>query len=108
MADSGFVNNNFSVTPLDLIGRPFGLTKVESQFNYCFSRMRVKIEIAIGVLKQRFQILKKKTSYDLGKVNKIFMVCCVLHNFLLNNGEPLPYGSMNDILQNSTNNLNEA
>jgi hypothetical protein len=51
MADSGYVNSNYLLTPLDLIGRPYGLSKIESLYNYCFSRMRVKVEIAIGSLK---------------------------------------------------------
>lgn len=51
MADSGFVNSNYSITPIDLVGRPYGLSKAELRFNYCISRMRVKVEIAIGSLK---------------------------------------------------------
>ena len=54
MADLGFINSNYSITPFDLVGRPYGLTKAELRYNYCISRMRVKIEMAIGALKMRF------------------------------------------------------
>lgn len=29
MADSGFINSHYSLTPIDLMGRPFGLSKPE-------------------------------------------------------------------------------
>lgn len=54
LADSGYVNCSYLVTPIDLKGRPGGLTKAESYYNYRISRVRVKVEIAIGALKNRF------------------------------------------------------
>lgn len=42
------------VTPVDLKGRPNGLTQKESYYNYRVSRVRCKVEIAIGALKNRF------------------------------------------------------
>ena len=41
-------------------------------------------------------------------MNKIFYVCCILHNFIVNSGEPLPYGSIDDILAENTVNSDES
>ena len=54
LPDSGYVNCSYLVTPIGLKGCPGGLTKAESYYNYRISRVRVKVEIAIGALKKRF------------------------------------------------------
>ena len=54
LADSGYNQCSFLVTPIDLVGRPYGLTPEESYYNYRVSRVRCRVEIAIGALKNRF------------------------------------------------------
>jgi hypothetical protein len=54
LADSGYTNCSYLVTPIDLKGRPGGLSRIESNYNYRISRVRVNVEIAIGALKNRF------------------------------------------------------
>lgn len=54
LADSGYTNCSYMVTPIDLKGRPGGLSYEESYYNFRVSRVRCKVEIAIGALKNRF------------------------------------------------------
>ena len=98
MGDSGYNANSFMVTPIDLKGRPMGLTAAESYYNFRVSRVRCKVEISIGALKNRFQILRKRSHYDVKVVNMLFYVCCMLHNLIVNAGESLPYGHFDDLV----------
>ena len=92
LGDSGYSVSSYLVTPIDLVGRPHGLSSEESYYNYRISRIRCKVEIAIGALKNRFQILRKRSHYGVERVNKMFYVCCILHNLIINFGDALPYG----------------
>lgn len=54
LADSGYTNCSYMVTPIDLKGKAGGLSYEESYYNFRISRVRCKVEIAIGALKNRF------------------------------------------------------
>ena len=50
--------------------------------NKSVSRLRIRVENIIGILKNRTIILKTTLpSTELGMMHKIFYVCCMLHNF---------------------------
>ncbi|KAK3205329.1 hypothetical protein Dsin_019375 [Dipteronia sinensis] len=51
-------------------------------FNQCHSRLRNIIERAFGVLKARFPILKRMSSYSFDTRRRIVLACFALHNFL--------------------------
>ena len=54
-------------------------------FNLRNSSLRNAIEIAFGVLKKRFSIIRSTTElfYSCQTQSDIFLACCILHNFLL-------------------------
>ena len=53
------------------------------------STARVTVERAIGILKAWFRILESKPRYTPAKVTKIFVACCILHNYLAESGSDL-------------------
>ena len=54
-------------------------------FNLRHSSLRNAIERAFGVLKKRFPIIRSATEpfYSCKTQSDIFLACCILHNFLL-------------------------
>lgn len=56
LADSGYLNCNYLVIPIDLKGCAGGLSKAESYYNYIISRVRVKEEQILVVEKKRLVI----------------------------------------------------
>ncbi|KAJ9552827.1 hypothetical protein OSB04_016872 [Centaurea solstitialis] len=54
-------------------------------FNLRHSSLRNAIERAFGVLKKRFPIIRSTTEpfYSCETQSDIFLACCILHNFLL-------------------------
>ncbi|KAJ9562935.1 hypothetical protein OSB04_008095 [Centaurea solstitialis] len=54
-------------------------------FNLRHASLRNSIERAFGVLKRRFPIIRSTTEpfYSCETQSKIFLACCILHNFLL-------------------------
>lgn len=54
-------------------------------FNLRHSSLRNCIERAFGVLKRRFPIIRSATEpfYSCETQSQIFLACCILHNFLL-------------------------
>ncbi|XLR65560.1 hypothetical protein S83_016232, partial [Arachis hypogaea] len=52
-------------------------------FNLRHSSLRNVIERAFGVLKNRFPILSEMSRYNIDGVSEIIIVCCILHNFLM-------------------------
>lgn len=51
-------------------------------FNYAHSSLQNAIERAFGVLKMKWRILLKITSYPMAKQSQIIMACMALHNFI--------------------------
>ena len=91
LADAGFALNDYTITPYDLSEVSYGLDEKQVNFNRRVSRCRVRVENAIGYLKNRFSILKKKNHYSVEKMGDIIMGCCVLHNMILIGGDPLEF-----------------
>ena len=54
----------------------------EEIFNHSHSKLRNVIERAFGVLKARFSILKRMSSYSFCTQKNIVIACIALHNFL--------------------------
>ena len=83
LADSGFCNDGHLICPFNLQGVTFTLGDKQVNYNRRISRCRVKIENAIGYLKNRWTILKRKNHYSPAFMCDVLLACCVLHNFLL-------------------------
>lgn len=62
------------------------LTESHRRFNKALSKMLVVIEQAFSLLKGRFRRLKFLDIQDMKEVNETVMMCCILHNMLVNEG----------------------
>ena len=60
---------------------------VEEQdaFNFYLSQLRIRIEMAFGLLVKKFSILQTILKHRIGTVSRIIMCCAQLHNFVINN-----------------------
>jgi hypothetical protein len=54
-------------------------------FNYYLSQLRIRIEMAFGLLCTKWEILQKNLKCSLVKNSKIVEACARLHNFVINN-----------------------
>ena len=67
---------------------PFTGTQKDDPDNYAFnfylSQMRIRIEMAFGLLVKKFSILKKPMKQRLRLVSMIVLCCATLHNFIIN------------------------
>lgn len=59
LADSGFRQTEYVMTPYDMTGIVYALDERQVNYNRRLSRARVRVENAIGYLKNRFTILKR-------------------------------------------------
>ena len=55
-------------------------------FNLRHSSLRTTVERAFGTLKNRFKVLANKPYFPFSIQVKIVIACCVLHNWILDNG----------------------
>ena len=53
---------------------------------FFLSQLRIRIEMAFGMLTTKFQILKKPLQVKLCNTGKVFLCCARLHNFIINEG----------------------
>ena len=63
-------------------GRQRQPRSVKELFNYRHSSLRNVIERCFGVLKNRFQVLRKMPAYPMRVQSDIIISCCGLHNFI--------------------------
>lgn len=96
LADAGFSNDHNILCPFNQQGVKYTLSPKQTYYNRRISSCRVQVENAIGYLKNRFTVLKRKMHYSPDKMARIFTACCVLHNFVLACGEPVAYGTIED------------
>ena len=87
LGDSGYALKRWLITPLST-----PVTSSEKKFNSSHKATRCLIERGFGALKSRFRILDHtggSLCYAPGKVGKLVMACCILHNICRRNGTPL-------------------
>lgn len=78
-ADAAYICSNRVLTPWP--GK--SLSTAKDCFNYWLSSARIHIEQAFGVLVGRWGILWKTLRVSLGKASQVCLVCCKLHNFII-------------------------
>lgn len=76
------------------------LSPQESKFNYRLSRARQVVEVAFGILSQRFRIFLSTISLSPTKVEIIVKTCCVLHNYLIDQSDDYNFCFTNDQCNN--------
>lgn len=57
-------------------------------FNLRHSSLRSTVERAFGTLKNRFKVLMSRPFYPFPTQVKVVIACCILHNWILQNGGP--------------------
>ena len=53
-------------------------------YNFYLSQMRIRIEMAFGLLCGKWAILQRPLRVKLKNAGKLFMCCATLHNFVIN------------------------
>ena len=64
---------------------------------------RQNVEQTIGILKQRFNVLLKSSRFNLEKVPKVIMACCVLHNMCHHFNFPLQESQQSNVSSGELN-----
>ena len=65
--------------------------EAQDAFNFYLSQLRIRIEMAFGLLVKKFSILKKPLPHKLSTSSRIIMCCAQLHNFIINyDGTDIP------------------
>ncbi len=92
LGDSAFKPSDIMIPAFK---KPFGsnLDHYKSYFNTSLARTRITSEHCIGILKGRFQVLKRirviiKDGASQNRVNRLIMTCSILHNIMI--AEPCP------------------
>jgi hypothetical protein len=64
------------------------LPEDQSDFNFFLSQLRIRVEMALGMLCSKFRIFKRAILYDPAKTSAIVEVAAMLHNFIINEDHP--------------------
>jgi DDE superfamily endonuclease len=75
----------------------------QDSYNFYISQLRIRIEMAFGLLTQRWQILKRPLRTKLDKAGKVFMCLTRLHNFCINERDDLELPTTTCDLENNEN-----
>jgi hypothetical protein len=109
LADAGYELMTYMMTPYPILP---GMARDEATYNYLHSRARMTVEMAFGLLKMKFSILKTalnlKTKAAMGKM---IVVTMILHNWLIDlkeveEIEPTPF--VIEDVQGHNDNINDA
>ena len=79
LGDSAYPYRWYLLTPYDSTFVNM-LNDGQGTFQRRILATRQNVEQTIGILKQRFNVLLRPARYELTKVPKVFIACCVLHN----------------------------
>eukprot|EP01135_Chromosphaera_perkinsii_P005690 Nk52_evm22s358 gene=Nk52_evmTU22s358 len=95
VGDAGYSLRDFMITPYSYGKKDdytfFVLDKFERNYNYVHSVTRMVIEMAFGILKMRWQVLKYELPFvdavdaprKQQKNSRLIVACCVLHNMCI-------------------------
>lgn len=78
----------------DTRARGQAVSPEQDSFNVYLNKARVAVEIAFGRLKARWRVLLKRIELHHTFAPFVVSACCVLHNILENEGEPIPADGM--------------
>ena len=81
IGDNAYTNRNWLLTPFvrSMIASPF-----HDSYNFHLSQVRIRIEMAFGLLVNKWRIFKKPLQVKFSNVHKIIHAGMVLHNFCIN------------------------
>lgn len=78
LGDSAYADADYMVTPVDVVR-----TEQEERYNRAHRKTRVRIECAIGLLKQRFRCLLGTMHLEPIVAAEVIRCCAALHNLLI-------------------------
>ena len=70
-------------------------------FNFYLSQMRIRIEMAFGLLQNRFRALKTPLQRSLKNNSEIIMACAMLHNFIIDEDIRMNQANLNNNVNGS-------
>ena len=57
---------------------------INDAYSFYLSQMRIRIEMAFGLLCGKWAVLQQRLQLDLKNAGKLFMCCARLHNYVIN------------------------
>lgn len=101
VADSGYANSQYVVTPFINPGN-----HIEELYNESIIRTRNPVERSYGVLKRRFPVLSFGLRLNLPTTQAVIVACCVLHNIACDNNDINPPNFSDMFLPEDDENIN--
>lgn len=87
LADGAYELREWLLTPFRIYELNSGQRR---RYNYKFCATRVVIENAFGILKKRFIQLLQLFMWDVDRISKFIISCCVLHNICIDSNDDAP------------------
>ena len=81
VGDAAYIVTNKLLTPFKGSQRE---NRDRDAFNFFLSQLRIKIEQAFGMMVEKWRILKRPFTRNIGVAANIIMACARLHNFCIN------------------------
>ncbi|XP_073158533.1 uncharacterized protein [Henckelia pumila] len=115
LCDSGYANVEGFLTPYRRVryhldawaNSSTGLENYKKCFNVKHCRARNVIEMAFGMLKKRWAVLRSPSFYPLKIQNRMIMTCILLHNFIRNQMPDDPVEELEDDSISPTHGIND-
>lgn len=84
LGDAAYPTREHLLTPYKDYGN---MTPEQATYNSRHTATRVRIENSFGILKQRFRQLRYLEFWEVDKITKFIVSCCVVHNFCIADGD---------------------
>ena len=84
IADNAYVVTPYLMTPFDKLELKKKNTLARDSFNFYLSQLRIRIEMAIGILVNKWRIFKKQLEVNTDKCKVIIHTEMCFHNFIVN------------------------
>jgi hypothetical protein len=81
LGDNAYKNSNSLLTPYSRALKDSDPYK--DSFCFHLSQLRIRIEMAFGLLTMKFQILKMPLTVPVSKISLVLLTCMLLHNFII-------------------------
>lgn len=93
LGDGAYELREWFLTPF----RNFELnSRARRRYNRRFCATRVVVENAFGILKKRFNQLLRLYMWDVDRITKFIIACCVLHNICIDANDEVPVDGNDD------------
>ncbi len=104
IGDNAYINTSSLLTPYNKAEK--GEDVHRDAYNFYVSQLRIRIEMAFGLLTMKWQIFKKPLVIDFENHFRLIQVCMKLHNYCIN--ERLARDATNELAQDEVIPLNFA